>query len=168
MQLLMWIKRYEMTKVVEESFCQFQHFSVEVRYTAWIRPLCCNLESSLISNIICILLSPSSPSPLSSTLEPWAWGVERERWSLPVFVFDHYYYDHHYYNCDHHYHHNENLEQGGLRERWSLPLPVCWSRGLSGSTTLWSLCAVCLKHTHTITQTQTHMHKYKVITGTRP
>ena len=40
-------------------------------------------------------------------------------------------------------------------------------QGLSGSTTLWSLCALCLKHTHTITQTQTHMHEYKVIKGTR-
>ena len=40
-------------------------------------------------------------------------------------------------------------------------------RGLRGSTTLWSLCALCLKHTHTITQTQTHMHEYKVIKGTR-
>ena len=53
-------------------------------------------------------------------------------------------------------------------ERWSLPLSVCWSRGLRGSTTLWSLCALCLKHTHTITQSQTHMHECKVSKGTRP
>lgn len=132
-----------------------------------LKPLL-TLESSLISKqkmyptiaIIAITIIVTM-----GTLSMGGW----ERWPLPVIVFDHY-YDHYYYYFDHHYHHNGNPEHenGGLRERWSLPLSVCWSRGLRGSTTLWSLCALCLKHTHTITQSQTHMHECKVSKGTRP